>query len=60
MKSKLEKVLNLLDLETFDDNNLTKVLITIPNIVDKDITLMFNGWNIKLHDDGTWTAKKTC
>ena len=55
---RLKKVLDLLELQDYDDSDCTKVLITVPNIVDKDVTLMFNGWKVKLHDDGKWSVKE--
>ena len=38
---------------------LTEVLVSAPNAFDKNYTIMFSGWNVELHPDGTFTANDT-
>ena len=52
-------MLELLGDVDYDNLGFAKVLITVPNIVDKDVTFLMSGWNIKLHSDGTWTVEIT-
>ena len=56
----MKELLKLIERDAnIDGSDFSNVFITVPNIVDKDVTLMFNGWNIKLHPNGKWTLKDT-
>jgi hypothetical protein len=55
----LNKVIKLLQRQDYEDELLTKVLPCVPNMVQDYVILMFNGWNVKLHPDGTWTVEDT-
>lgn len=56
----LTKVVKLLGKAVYDEDGLlTKVLPCVPNKVQNYVTIMFSGWNVKLHPDGTWTVEDT-